>query len=345
MSFSINLGLSLNAPNKVVSGQTSGPADPAVLSALSLDVITGLWTVTTNLPLQGAFHWARYPEGATNIGADGNGGWSLAPLESGVVAADAAVTLPTNAPDDNLYTMALYQRVIDVDSNVITVVYQETGGVSAPVFITQPSLQPDPAHLGDTVTLDLGSANEALGYEIDHFSLDGIDKRAELIGNQWDSTGAQAGSLTLQTRAIGPGGSTLSNIAALDLLHAAPAVTGALTKQSFIENTGIQIYDVSGAFAGSALVYTVQSGPAGVTVNSAGAVSFDTDMLLPQSGTSIIIRATNSGGSVETGFSLSIVEAANWSLTALSEAIQISSAPAVAAPVVTGGEQQITITG
>jgi hypothetical protein len=93
------------------------------------------------------------------------------------------------------------------------------------------------------------------------------------------------------------------------VVYTAPAVSGGLSDQSFAESTGVQTYDTSGGFAGDALGYSV-SGPAGVTIDSGtGVVAFDTDVMALQSGTSIVVTATNSGGSAQSAFSLDIVAA------------------------------------
>lgn len=102
----------------------------------------------------------------------------------------------------------------------------------------------------------------------------------------------------------GPIATTFSSGVAIT--YAAPMAAGALVDQSFSENTGIRTYDVSGDFTGQNLSYAVQSGPG--SINSSGIYSIDTDTASQQTGTSIVIRATNSGGFVDSGFSLTIQE-------------------------------------
>lgn len=92
----------------------------------------------------------------------------------------------------------------------------------------------------------------------------------------------------------------------ISIAHAAPSAAGGLADQSFTEGTGTQSYDISGDFAGADLSFAVQTGPTGVTVDSVGIVSFDTDTLSVQTGTAIVIRASNSGGFADTGFALAI---------------------------------------
>ncbi|MEL6119136.1 MAG: hypothetical protein AAFQ60_00135 [Pseudomonadota bacterium] len=101
---------------------------------------------------------------------------------------------------------------------------------------------------------------------------------------------------------------------AIAITHAAPTSSGGLSDQSFTEVTGLQTYDVSGDFTGVNLSYAVQAGPTGVSVNSAGLVSFDTDVLPVQSASTIVIRASNSGGFADSGFALEIIAASNFGL-------------------------------
>ena len=120
-------------------------------------------------------------------------------------------------------------------------------------------------------------------------------------------TADEGNTLTVVQTATNSEGSDNSESAATPaVVHIAPSASGGLLDQTFTENTGDQTYDVSGDFAGKDLSYAVQTGPAGVTVNDSGVVTFDTDTLSVQSGTSIVIRATNSGGFAVSGFSLKI---------------------------------------
>lgn len=87
----------------------------------------------------------------------------------------------------------------------------------------------------------------------------------------------------------------------------APEAGGNLVGQAFAEDTGVQTYDTSFDFTGGALVYSINS-VTGVTINSAtGVVSFDTGAMDLQTGTVIIVTATNSLGSDQSGFSLDVV--------------------------------------
>ncbi len=98
----------------------------------------------------------------------------------------------------------------------------------------------------------------------------------------------------------------------LYVTYTAPTAAGGLTDQSFTEDTGAQTYDVSGDFTNAAGgTWSLPTTIAGVTINSSGVVQVDTDTLALQTGTSIVARYTNSGGSADSGFSLTITEASS----------------------------------
>ncbi|MGC3940446.1 BspA family leucine-rich repeat surface protein [Roseobacter sp. EG26] len=91
------------------------------------------------------------------------------------------------------------------------------------------------------------------------------------------------------------------------VVYQAPAVTGALADQSLTLGTGVQTYDASGAFTGDGLAFSVSATP-GVSINgTTGVISFDTDVMTPQSGVTIVVSAANSGGSVQNSLELESV--------------------------------------
>lgn len=98
---------------------------------------------------------------------------------------------------------------------------------AAPAFSAAPSLGGVSFTIGQMVTLSLGAAAPAAALTIEEFSLDGVDKRGELVGLSWDSAGAAAGTLTLRVRATNSGGSVVSApvTATLSAGAAAPAIT------------------------------------------------------------------------------------------------------------------------
>lgn len=90
-----------------------------------------------------------------------------------------------------------------------------------PSFTQQPSLGAVAFRVGDTVTLDLGTAVVAATLAIEAFTLDGVDLKPELSGLSWNSSGHSPGTLSLQVRATNSGGSVLSNVVTASLASAA----------------------------------------------------------------------------------------------------------------------------
>lgn len=86
---------------------------------------------------------------------------------------------------------------------------------TAPTFSVQPTLDASSYTAGDTVTLTVGTAGPKTWLEIDEFSLNGVDKRSEIVVGlttvTWDSTGESAGPIVLRVRATNVAGTVLSN--------------------------------------------------------------------------------------------------------------------------------------
>lgn len=120
-----------------------------------------------------------------------------------------------------------------------------------------------------------------------------------------------------------PGTATATSTpTAVTVLYIAPVVNGSLTNQSFTDDTGNQTYDTSGGFTGNGLSYSLVSPPTGVTISSiTGIVTHDTDALAIQTGTTITVRATNNGGSVDQTYDLAITAAASGGLQSLADDI------------------------
>ena len=113
-----------------------------------------------------------------------------------------------------------------------------------------------------------------------------------------------------ETNAIGS--DNAESAATAIVTYTAPTSGGGLADQSFTEDTGAQTYATAGDFTGDNLTYSLTTSVSGVTINSGtGVVSFNTDTMAVQSGTSIVVQATNSGGSVTSGFSLAITAASS----------------------------------
>jgi pectate lyase len=130
----------------------------------------------------------------------------------------------------------------------------------------------------------------------------------------------------VQTSTNTAGNDTSESAATAAVTYAAPTSAAGLADQVFNNNTGVQTFDPTGDFtvAGdvdlSGVTWSLPGALAGVTINSAtGLISFDTDALAQQSGTPIVVRATNSGGFADSGFSLSITNnvVANITITGI----------------------------
>ncbi|MEM9433524.1 MAG: hypothetical protein AAGA12_06335 [Pseudomonadota bacterium] len=94
-----------------------------------------------------------------------------------------------------------------------------------PTFLLQPQILGS-LEVGQTLTFDPGAAQPApVTLEITSLSLDGVDKRAELVGLDWDTTGedvSAGGLIEFQITATNPDGSTLSDVISATLNAAAP---------------------------------------------------------------------------------------------------------------------------
>jgi hypothetical protein len=150
----------------------------------------------------------------------------------------------------------------------------------------------DHASIGYTIDPDNGTETVKWSYS--------SDKDAAGIGtgaNPPDITAGDEGSLWLH---VTDGGETVSRSAPI---RYAPGAFGALTNQSFSENTGNQTY-VFDAATGANLTwtYSLVSPPTGVTIVSATrTITFDTDTLALQTGTVISVAAVDQYGRAASG--------------------------------------------
>ena len=84
-----------------------------------------------------------------------------------------------------------------------------------PVFTQQPALS-GAFEVGQPVSLTLGMVTPALvDYTIARFELDGVDKRAELAGLSWDTSGEDVsggGQIAYQVEAANSAGAVLSDV-------------------------------------------------------------------------------------------------------------------------------------
>ena len=91
--------------------------------------------------------------------------------------------------------------------------------------------------------------------------------------------------------------------------YAPPVATGALADQTVTAGSGVSTLDVSGDFSGAGLSYGV-SGPAAVTIDAGtGLLQIDTDALAPVADLAVVVTATNSGGTAQSAFSLTVLAA------------------------------------
>lgn len=134
-------------------------------------------------------------------------------LRNGTEIADATATSYTLVDDDA--GAALRVRVTASDgthsvaalSDTVTV---PTAAVFPPVFTRAPSFGAAGYEVGEIVTFDMGAAGPVAALSIESFTLGGLDRKAELSGNTWNSIGEPAGTLSLRIRATNAGGTTLS---------------------------------------------------------------------------------------------------------------------------------------
>lgn len=80
----------------------------------------------------------------------------------------------------------------------------------APAFTVPPSLGGTSFTEGDVLTLSLGSTDVPAVLSVENLLLDGSERKAEITGSSWDTTGEPAGTLSLVVRATNSGGTTLS---------------------------------------------------------------------------------------------------------------------------------------
>ena len=199
--------------------------------------------------------------------------------------------------------------------------------------------------VGQTLTVSQGSWTGATSYAY-QWTRDGADI-AGATSATYTTVLADVGKrIEVRVVATGPGGTTTSTAnGAITVTHMPPMAAGGLADQSFAQNSGLQTVDAAADFTGLALSFALVAPPAGVTIAAAtGLVSINTAAAL--AGATVKVRATNSGGSADSAFGLTVAApAATWSVAGGTQQIVITAAPVVAAPTATGGTQQITIIG
>lgn len=173
----------------------------------------------------------------------------------------------------------------------------------APVFSGTPEV-------GETGTTNNGTWT---GYPAPTFTYqverDGVDVSGEEAASYLFAAADDETDVNITVTATNVRGSVSVDSNALSITYAQPVASGALSDQAFTDDTGVSTYDASVDFTGGDLTFSLTTSLTGVTINSTtGVVSFDTDTLAAQSGTSVVVRATNSGGNADSGFGLTISE-------------------------------------
>lgn len=120
-----------------------------------------------------------------------------------------------------------------------------------------------------------------------------------------------------------------TSAATATVTYAAPSAGAALGDQTYAKDSAITAFDTSTDFTGDALTFalapTSDALPAGLSISSAGVITGTPTALAVAS---IVVRATNSGGTADSGFTLTV-----------------ASAPAQAsAPTLTAGDELLTVT-
>jgi len=116
-------------------------------------------------------------------------------------------------------------------------------------------------------------------------------------------------ALNCRVSASNTAGTAVAETAALSVTYAKPTLVGYLSDEVFDQGTGPETVAAASVFAGEALVFAVAGARASVDA-ATGVISIPTDVAL--SGETVVVTATNSGGSAETSF-LVTVEAADTS--------------------------------
>lgn len=150
-----------------------------------------------------------------------------------------------------------------------------------------------------------------------------------------------------QTQTNGFGVQEATSAATGPVTYAAPVTSTPLSDQVFTDDTGIQTYDTGFAFTGQNITFSV-TGPTGVTVDEAGILSFDTDSLGPQTETSISVRASNSGGFVDSDFNLSVAPPPAPTISIVPTSVTVpygTAAGSTLATISTGGTGTLSLSG
>lgn len=177
-----------------------------------------------------------------------------------------------------------------------------------PIVDVMPSVDGTNAVIGSQLTGDLGAATPRGNGNVSITARWLVAGIAEATTPAFTPQPSQDGSNLVfevtYTETGGPNSGAVVHAVNLgNIRYAAPTLANVLDDQIFPENSGVQSFDVTAGFGGQDLSFAVTSGPG--IISNAGVYSVDTDALAPQS-VSVTIAASNSGGSVSTGFQLTI---------------------------------------
>ena len=135
---------------------------------------------------------------------------------------------------------------------------------------------------------------------------------------------AQAGAaISCRVSATNLAGTVMAETPAATVAHGAPVVAGALADVFLARGTGPQVVALAFAFAGEALVFSIEG--AGATIDPAtGVATIPTGAALAAA--EVTVRAANSGGVAEARFAVSVL-AAPEALAAATDAPRASATP------------------
>jgi hypothetical protein len=172
----------------------------------------------------------------------------------------------------------------------------------APAVVTAPTLAGS-GEIGSEVSVDTGSWNGAPTFTLqwlrDGTEIAGATAATYVPGPEDDLT-----ALSCRVSASNEAGTAEAETATLAVVYPAPTVVGELLDEVFDQGTGPETVAAAPAFAGEALVFAVSG--AGASIDAAtGVISIPTDVALSEE---VVVTATNSGGSAETSFLVTVEE-------------------------------------
>ncbi|RMH50850.1 MAG: hypothetical protein D6686_05295 [Alphaproteobacteria bacterium] len=175
----------------------------------------------------------------------------------------------------------------------------------APVNLTPPAIVGS-ARIGSTLTASSGtwSGNPAPGFAYqwrrNSSNIAGATGQTYQPGPADDGT-----AIRVMVTATNGAGSATALSAPVNPVWPTPLAGGGLADVTYAAGSGVQVVDASVDFTNAAGgSWSLAAAPAGVTISQAGLVSIPTDNPIPAS--SVVVRYANSGGSAESGFSVTV---------------------------------------